>query len=252
MVNKPWKLSHNPSSRPLGCNGKYGQSGARLHRRRGEKVCKRCSKSGAHYQRERRRGEFQGPPPLRPCGTPSAAARHKSRGEPIDLACRLALAKQQQELRDRQRREMDGVPSRGPYSPYSAGARTLLARTCMKCGELVDGDSFPVLNRGKRNQSRRRVCHNCHNGRKKQDREERGIGLPPTRPREELQINKYRKWTKEEDQKLKDGIEEGTSYEDIAVELGRSLRAVYTRREILGIAKVRPSHRVEKPWKISQ
>lgn len=107
----PWKLSHNPEKRPLGCNGKYGQSGGRTHRRRGEKVCAKCRKSGAHYQRERRRGAGAVPKPLRPCGTPAAANRHKRRGEEIDFACRVALAKEQQDRRDRRREDaMQGQP----------------------------------------------------------------------------------------------------------------------------------------------
>ena len=143
------------------------------------------------------------------------------------------------------------LPSKGPNSPYSAGTRTLLARTCIQCGELADGDSFPVLNAGKHNQARRRTCHHCTNANKKRDRIQRGIGLPPSeRPPERLQTSKYQRWSTEEDDYLRENIE-GMSYEDIALALGRSLNSVYTRRGILGLARVRKSHRVEKPWKIA-
>lgn len=144
---------------------------------------------------------------------------------------------------------MNRLPSKGPRSPWSAGTRTLLARTCRECGELVDGDSFPILNAGKVNQSRRRTCHSCTNALKKKDREERGIGLPTPRPPERFQTSKYQRWSTEEDTFLRDNIG-NQSYEEIAVALGRSLHSVYTRRGILGLAQVRKQHRVEKPWKI--
>lgn len=138
------------------------------------------------------------------------------------------------------------VPSKGPNSPYSAGTRTLLARTCLKCGELADGDSFPIISGVG---ARRRACHNCVNAQKKRDREERGIGVPNPRPAEELQTAKYQVWSAEEDRFLRDNLPV-KGYEEIAVALGRSLHSVYTRRSILGLAPVRKSHRVEKPWRI--
>ena len=143
---------------------------------------------------------------------------------------------------------MKRLPSKGPNSPFSAGNRTVLARTCSKCGELADGDSFPLINQGAG--GRRKVCHSCQNRQKKADRIQRGIGVPVPRPPEELQTSKYTLWSVEDDQRMRDLIAGGSSYEEIAVELGRSLRSVYKRREILGIARIRKSHRVEKPWKI--
>lgn len=144
------------------------------------------------------------------------------------------------------------VPSRGPYSPFSVGPRTLLARTCKSCGKLADGESFPILNARTKNQARRKICHNCSNANKKRDREERGIGRPTARPPENLQTSAYRLWSVEDDQRMRDLIAAGAGYEDIAVALGRSLKAVYKRRSDLGIARVRPSHRVEQPWRIER
>lgn len=119
----------------------------------------------------------------------------------------------------------------------------------MACGELVDGDSFPILNAGTHKQARRKVCHNCFNARKKRDREERGIGVPLPRPAEVLQTNRKLKWETADDEYLIEHI--GTqSYEQIAVALGRSLNAVYIRRGVLGLPKPRRLHRVEKPWSI--
>ena len=139
------------------------------------------------------------------------------------------------------------LPSKGPNSPFSAGPRTLLARTCVKCGELADGDSFPVISGVG---ARRKACHNCVNRQKKADRIQRGIGLPPAeRPPERLQTSKYQRWSTDEDTYLRENVQ-AMSYEDIAVALGRSLNSVYTRRGILGLSRVRKSHRVEKPWKI--
>jgi hypothetical protein len=141
------------------------------------------------------------------------------------------------------------LPSKGPNSPFSAGNRTVLARTCKSCGELADGDSFPLLNAGTKNQARRKECHHCTNANKKRLREERGIGLPGPRPPERLQTSKYQRWTAEEDDYLREFVG-AMSYEEIAVVLGRSLNSVYTRRGILGLSTVRKKHRVEKPWKI--
>jgi hypothetical protein len=116
----------------------------------------------------------------------------------------------------------------------------------MKCGELADGDSFPVISGVG---ARRKACHNCTNAQKKADREQRGIGVPPPRPPEELQTSRKLQWSVEDDKFLREnaGVQ---SYEEIAVALGRSLNSVYTRRRILGLSRVRKSHRVEKPWKI--
>lgn len=142
---------------------------------------------------------------------------------------------------------MASLPSRGPNSPFSAGSRTLVARTCIRCGKLADGDSFPLINKGAG--GRRKTCHHCTNARKKQDREERGIGLP--RPPEAQQTSKWQRWSAEDDRYLREHIE-GQSYEDIAVALGRSVRSVYKRREVLGLPPVRVRHRVAQPWKIEK
>ena len=144
---------------------------------------------------------------------------------------------------------MGRLPSKGPNSPFSAGIRTLLARTCTACGELADGDSFPVLNAGKHNQARRRTCHKCTNAKKKLDREQRGIGVPEPRPTMDKQTNRWRQWSAKDDQYLRGNIG-AQSYEEIAVALGRSLNSVYKRRDILGLSTVRKRHRVAKPWKI--
>jgi hypothetical protein len=127
-----------------------------------------------------------------------------------------------------------------------------VARTCIVCERFADGASFPILNRGTRNEARRRVCHDCHNARKKRDREERGVGRPTPRPPEKLQTSKYQHWSAGEDQRLRELVASGAGYEEIAVALGRSLRSVYTRRAILGIPRVRPSQRVAQPWRIEQ
>ena len=127
----------------------------------------------------------------------------------------------------------------------------LLARTCKTCGELADGESFPLLNAGTKNQARRKECHHCTNARKKYNREVNGIGLPAPRPPEELQTSKYTLWSAEDDQTMREGIANGDSYEAIAITLGRSLRSVYKRRSDLGLAPVRKKHRVAKPWSIA-
>ena len=139
-------------------------------------------------------------------------------------------------------------PSKGPFSPFSIGGRALVARTCVTCRRLADAASFPIIT----GTLRRRSCHDCVNAQKKRDREERGIGLPPPpRPPEPLQVNKRRQWTKAEDDFLREHVSD-TGYEELAVKLGRSVRAVYIRRDRLGLPKVRKEHRVAEPWRIVQ
>ncbi len=141
---------------------------------------------------------------------------------------------------------MKPVPSKGPNSPYSPGTRTLLARTCAVCGALGDGDSLPLTGL---KAYRRSECHACFNKRKKRDREERGIGLPPPRPPENLQVNRHIPWTQEDDNYLREHL--GTDdVEDIAIALGRSINAIYVRRSILGLQSLRIRHRVAQPWRI--
>ncbi|UGL61937.1 DNA binding protein [Arthrobacter phage EastWest] len=142
------------------------------------------------------------------------------------------------------------LPSKGPNSPFSAGGRTLLARTCVDCGKFADGESFPLLNAGTKNVARRRNCHDCQNAKKKRLRDAGVYAMPAPRPPEVLQTSAYRRWEKSDDAKVRELIAEGVPYEQIAVTLGRSLRAVYKRREVLGLARVRASHRVAQPWRI--
>jgi hypothetical protein len=87
-----WDWSHDPEKRPLGCNGRYGNTGAARHYRKGTKACKKCLRSTAHYQRERRRGQLLGGRKLQPCGTNAAAMRHKRAGEELCYPCKLARA----------------------------------------------------------------------------------------------------------------------------------------------------------------
>lgn len=74
-------------------------------------------------------------------------------------------------------------------------------------------------------------------------------GVPAPRPPESLQTQSRRQWSTEDDQYLRDHITT-QGYEEIALHLGRSIRAIYKRRDILGLTVVRKSHRVAKPWKI--
>jgi len=96
----PWRLDHNPESRPIGCNNAYGTSGATRHRRRGEQACQKCLDSAAHYLREYRRGQPK-PRALKPCGTWAAAQRHRVKGERLDMACVEAEAAYKAELREK-------------------------------------------------------------------------------------------------------------------------------------------------------
>jgi hypothetical protein len=102
---KNWKRDHDPFARPLGCNGRYGESGRHAHKKAGTVPCDDCRASSNHYARELRRGQ-PNPTPLHPCGTPAAARRHRYRGEPVDLACADAEAKYHAENRAKHRMEL--------------------------------------------------------------------------------------------------------------------------------------------------
>lgn len=102
MSIKPYsrnvRWDHDPLARPLGCNGKYGNSGDARHRRRGEPVCEACRESCNHLQRERKRGGGNPRPPvLNRCGTPTGARDHYRRKEPLCLPCGVAQAKARSE-----------------------------------------------------------------------------------------------------------------------------------------------------------
>ena len=119
----------------------------------------------------------------------------------------------------------------------------------MSCGDLADADSYPVISGVG---ARRRSCHHCVNAKKKLDREQRGIGLPPgPRPPEDRQTAKWQRWTRDEDEYLRSTLYD-LSILEIAESLGRSTRAIYKRREVLGLPTVRVKHRVEKPWMITK
>lgn len=106
MRGKAWNLDHDPEARPLGCNGRYGNSGGAWHRRRGQPICAKCKASAAHYARERRRGGIR-PRGLEPCGTLAAAERHRFNKEPLCFKCRLADAAATQAYRDRKAAEQE-------------------------------------------------------------------------------------------------------------------------------------------------
>lgn len=117
-----WKTSHNPDARPKGCNGKYGASGAAAHRKASKAVCPRCSRSEAHYRRERRRGGIK-PRKVQPCGTNAAARRHRSKGEELCFPCRVAEANYQAELRSRPKEQPEDVPKCGTNAGWSRHQR---------------------------------------------------------------------------------------------------------------------------------
>ena len=90
------KKRHDPYARPLGCNGKYGASGTRAHKRRGEPPCPACSESNGHYVYETKHGGRR-PRKLQPCGTNAAAMRHRRKNEPLCFACQVAQARDRNE-----------------------------------------------------------------------------------------------------------------------------------------------------------
>jgi hypothetical protein len=111
MGGRRWRLDHDPAARPLGCDGRWGHTGADRHRKKGEAVCAACKTSAAHYAREHRRKALR-KKALQPCGTPAAAQRHREKGEPVCFKCRVADAEKGRQLRAVQKmRSGVGVPT---------------------------------------------------------------------------------------------------------------------------------------------
>jgi len=84
--------------RPLGCNGKPGDSGRKAHARKNQPPCSKCKEASNHAKRERTRGQAN-PRKVHPCGTPAAARRHRYNDEPLDFACKVAEATYRAEQR---------------------------------------------------------------------------------------------------------------------------------------------------------
>lgn len=124
---KNWKRDHNPNARPLGCNGRYGESGRKAHARAGTENCDKCRASSAHYARERTRGQGNRAP-LKPCGTMAAAVRHRNRGERPCLPCYAAEAKYHADLREKRRQAPENLHQEGERL-----ARLILSRRRSKC-----------------------------------------------------------------------------------------------------------------------
>lgn len=125
-----WDIDHNPETRPIGCNGKYGGSGMQYHRAHGTTICQDCRDSHNHYQRERRRGGLPRRRPA-PCGTNAAVDRHRRRKEPLDFACKLAEAKHQAEYRERIAREAVG----NVHAEGKLLADWIVTRRRRRCGD---------------------------------------------------------------------------------------------------------------------
>lgn len=101
-AHKSWRLDHDPTKRPNGCNGKPGDSGRNRHKRRNEPTCQQCREAANHANRERRRGQPL-PRPLHPCGTFAAATRHRNKNERLCIPCQIAEAKYHANLRAKKR-----------------------------------------------------------------------------------------------------------------------------------------------------
>lgn len=85
--------------KPHGTNAAYAR-----HIKAGEEACGPCKH--AHNQDEKARLAGTLPPvELKPCGTLSAARRHRAKNEPMDAACHQAEADYVREWRAERRRK---------------------------------------------------------------------------------------------------------------------------------------------------
>lgn len=105
----------------------------------------------------------------------------------------------------------------------AVGKRTLLAKTCLICGELKDASQFAILQKYYRDS----YCKCCHN-----------LKARPgmyNHQQEALKVAvKHRQlWTKEEIQRLEQMASEGFSGPQMALALNRSVYAVYTMKNKL-------------------
>ena len=105
----------------------------------------------------------------------------------------------------------------------TVGKRTILAKTCPLCGEFKMADQFGVLHKYYRASYCRR-CHNVHGRPKIREHQLKALDV----------AHKHRRpWTEDDIDKMRQMIHEGLSGAQMALQLRRTLYAVYTMKNRL-------------------
>lgn len=103
------------------------------------------------------------------------------------------------------------------------GKRTLLAKTCLVCGELKMADQFAILQKYYRD-SYCKGCHNAHARPGMHTHQERAL---------KAAVKHRQPWTEGEIQRLERMVSEGLTGPQMALALNRSVYAVYTMKNKL-------------------
>jgi len=132
------------------------------------------------------------------------------------------------------------------------GNRTLLAKTCPKCGRFLMARRYWRRQTGKRQGHWYTECRGCMNVAQNEQRPERDRGR---RARERNQAaskrnaeNSGRPWTQADDAVVRD-VENYPSHMEVATVLARTLTAVETRADHLGVHRAKFAD-VGKHWVI--
>lgn len=105
----------------------------------------------------------------------------------------------------------------------TCGARTLVAKTCIHCGELLPASRFPKIN-GMYHNSWCKKCQNDVYSHLTHDHQQRTLRMA---------VKHRQPWCEEDFQRLDEMTAEGLPVTQIALALNRSVYAVYTVRNKL-------------------
>lgn len=107
----------------------------------------------------------------------------------------------------------------------TCGPRTLVAKTCLECGELKMAKAFPSHNKGLYYGSYCYVCHRINHT------------MPGFRNSQEKALegatNHYKQWTEAETQQMLDMTSEGHTVAVIALTLNRTVYSIFNRRKAI-------------------
>lgn len=121
---------------------------------------------------------------------------------------------------------------------WSPGKRTLIAKTCTKCGELKEAKCFRKNTRGYRVPD----CNNCHNKRSRANMTAKNV-----LSHEHTERGRGNIWSDDEVQKLREFVAAGMPSSEISVKLGRSITAVHMKKSRMQILTSTPIVEAPEP-----
>lgn len=105
----------------------------------------------------------------------------------------------------------------------TVGRRTLLAKSCLECGQLKPASSFATVMK----HYFQSYCHECHNVRSRPGMLEHQAGSL------ERALSHRKPWTEAELRYLAEMVSKGRTGPEMALELNRTVYSVYTMKSKL-------------------